>query len=404
MTPLERVDIELVEENATIKVAGNAETFWVDARYVLRNPKGPKTLLFGVPMLRDVQFINGDAGVRIDVAGKAVACTLRSTVDLKGNLRPLGDLQAYDTPKSWCVASITIPQGDRVPLRLRYKDSTNFEDNEFTEARLGDHHDRRLVYDVYPAGYWGGPDAHVAIAVDVSALPGVPITPSPKPTTVTPEKVEWQLRGRDLRQLQRLEIAFNMAAALYQRDMLKINKGIRKPRARASSVLMETGDGHAPLLVADGKGGTAWCEGGEGNSAGQWIELAFKPETGSFDEGKDRACNLDGFGIVPGWARVRSYTRYGRVRRFRLSACGGSDPGADFQIKQPTDNPERSAVTPFDFELSESLRSQLYDCVRLTILEAIPGADSPRACIGEIIPIFNCESPGEPIKRRKPPF
>jgi hypothetical protein len=403
ITPLERGDIELVEEKAVLKVASSAEVYWVDARYVLRNPAGPKTLLFGVPIQRDAQMVD-DPGIKIDVAGRPFPCELRAPTDIKGDLRPLGDPQnSIDTPRSWCVASITVPQGDRVPLRLRYKGETSFEDMEFTAARLGDHRPRELTYDIYPAGYWGGPDASVSIAVDVSALPGVPATPDPKPTATTPERLEWQMRGQDLRRLVRLHVEFDTAAALYQRDMLKINKTIRKPRARASSTLVETGEAHAPQLVADGKGGTAWCAGGTGEGLGEWVELAFQPEV--YTEGEKRtACTLDGFGVIPGWARVRSYKVYGRARRIRLSACGGSDPGVDLDLGPLADEPERSALTPFKLELAESLRAQLYECVRLTVLETVPGTEHPQACIGEIIPLFNCESPGEPAAGRKPPF
>jgi hypothetical protein len=402
ITPLERGDIELVEERAVIKVASSAEVYWVDARYVLRNPTGPKTLLFGVPIQRDPQMVD-DPGIKIDVAGQPVACEVRAPDGIKGNLRSLGDPQGYDTPRSWCVATVTIPEGERVPLRLRYKGESSFEDMEFTEARLGDHHPRELVYDIYPAGYWGGPDASVSIAVDVSALPGVPATPDPKPTVATPERLEWRMRGQDLRRLVRLHVEFDTSAALYQRDMLKINKTLRKPRARASSTLVETGEAHAPQLVADGKGGTAWCAGGTGDGAGEWVELAFKPERyGASEPGA--LCTLDGFGVVPGWARVRSYKVYGRARRIRLSACGGADPGVDLDLGPPAAEPERSAATPFQLELAPALLAQLYECVRLTVLETVPGTEHPQACIGEIIPLFNCESPGEPAAGRKPPF
>jgi hypothetical protein len=402
ITPLERGDIDLVEEKAVIKVASSAEVYWVDARYVLRNPTGPKTLLFGVPIRQDRQMVD-DPGIRIDVAGQPVPCEVRDSDDIKGNLRSLGDPQDYERPASWCVASVTVPQGDRVPLRLRYKGETSFEDMEFSSYRLGDHHPRELVYDIYPAGYWGGPDARVSIAIDVSALPGVSTTPDPKPTAATPERLEWQMRGQDLRRLVRLHVEFDMAATLYQRDMLKINKTLRKPRARASSTLVETGDAHAPQLVADGKGGTAWCAGGAGDGAGEWVELAFRPEL--YDTGEGRvACILDGFGVVPGYARVRSYKVYGRARRIRLSACGGADPGVDLDLGALADEPERSALTPFKLELAHDLRAQLYECVRLTVLETVPGTEHRQACIGEIIPIFNCEDPGEPAAGRKPPF
>ena len=156
--------------------------------------------------------------------------------------------------------------------------------------------------------------------------------------------------------------------------------------ARASSTLLPQGIfSYAPGQVTGTVGGSAWCEGVEGDGVGEWLEVAYEPVPG-------RYCRLHHFDVLPGLARDRqSFEDNGRVTRARIESCESVSDGFDVDLAalaggRGWDAPPVALVPP-----PGTLESHESRCFRLVILGVKPGRRFRDTCVSRFRPLVMCE-------------
>jgi len=326
------------------------------------------------------------SAVRISVADRAYGC---SPVPWSpgGRPRPPVALPGPGTDEigveGWCITRIAVPNGDAVPLTLSYRAELRYEDESGGESALTRFGPRRLEYALFPAGFWqGAPD--LAIELELGAF-------APYSTVAAPGGGErrgtthvWNISRADLRSLPSLVAIVDSRRLLAARELATWNARARRypvsVSAIASSELRPQGGvRYSASRVADGDPSTAWCEGVPGPGAGESIELRFG--RGS------PPCQLQGISVVPGYAKnAGTFLGHGRVSRLRLAPCGGG-PGTNHQLER-TDDPALAAVLlpPPGVDVWSTGTF----CIRLTILDVLPGTRHEDTCIAEMAPVFSC--------------
>ncbi len=418
-------DVRLVEEELTLTLAADGAGYRADARYVLSNPKGARTVTFGVPVaffgeMGEAPSAAPDAkqlaalarGIRIEVAGKPFACTIVPGAAPARGAPPLAPVatqsEPYQEVAAWCVARVALPQGDAIPLALAYAAQMAFTDWESSKSALRTYEPRRLRYALFPAGYWAGPPSRVRIRLEAGPFEGL-VAATPPPSRTEGAALVWDLERPDLAKLGSLVATVDVEPVLRHRELLALQakRGPRAEagvlRAKASSVLAPQGKvAYGAEKAVDGDAATAWCEGKAGAGVGEWIEVRLVAVAADGKESRPEACpSLQGVALVPGYAKsAGAWTGNGRLRAFRLGPCGRADGGKVLRLegaggsRSRTDGPEplrlsdrfdRSAVL-VPVELGEADDPF---CVRLTILEVEKGKTDD-TCISELRPIYNC--------------
>jgi hypothetical protein len=424
--PVTNTQVRLVSEDLVLTLGDDGNTYRADARYVLSNPKAPRHVAFGVP----VAFGGGEdgdqvpdpktvaeiaRGIRIEVAGKPFACKIVEDADLP-DAAPIEPVaaesgRAYQNVAAWCVANIELPAGDAVPLRLAYHGEMAFEDWGTSKSALTGYSERTLRYALFPAGYWATPPDRVRIRLDTGPFDGL-VTASPPPTRTEGAALLWELERPDLAKLGSLTARVGAGPVLHHRELVTIQTkragldGTSVLRARASSELAPQGKfSYSAKNALDGDAATAWCEGKPGPGIGEWIEVRHVGISAKGAEGRPEGCtNLEGFALVPGYARSQNlYLRNNRLRAFRLGPCGDPQGGTTFRLERGaghsinlegttlrlSDRHDRSAVLVRFPHTGEGDPGEGLSCVRLTILEVEPGTDDD-TCISELRPVYNC--------------
>jgi hypothetical protein len=416
VAPLERTDIALVAEDLVIDLEPDARHYRVRARYLLGNPGGAKSVLFGVPFFQaDALALRRDtpapergpgegwvsqaqamATVEITTGGQRTGC--RPGKPPRRVERPEGDTAApLPAPDAWCVARVAIAGGDEVPLELRYRGELEFVDGEVSSSAIYNYGERTLRYDFSAAGYWAGRPREVKVALRLGALAGAPVQSDPPADHATAEELRWSFRDVDLRVAKPLAVLVSPVRLLEQRQILREGVTLRRRRARASSTLAAR---YAAASAVDGSAATAWCEGDPGDGQGAWIEVAFEPRR------QDRGgpvCAFEGVAVVPGYAKPGAYLDNGRVRRLRVTDCGRSDGGLQLDLGDLDPLPQ-SAARLLPVRGEPAFTADMHACFRLTILDVEPGRRFHDTCLSAVFPIFNCESIAMPLAPRPPPF
>lgn len=420
IAPLERTDIALVSEDLVIELEPDARHYRVRARYLLSNPDRAKTVLFGVPVFT-VNALLTDSEMRprrprslarlgrtveITAGGRRTGCRLG-----KPAAPPLvpapppsdDDPYSWHRPDGWCVARVEIPSGTEVPLELRYRGELEFEDGEVSSSSLYNYNERQLWYDFSAAGYWAGRVRQVKVTLRLGELSGSAVQASPPPERTQSGELTWTMTDLDLKTVKPLSISINPHRILEQRQLVAEGATLKRLRARASSTLASPDRRYDPARVVDASASTAWCEGDEGDGRGAWIEVAFAPRR---QAGTNMFCGMEGIAIVPGYARPGAYEDNGRVRRVRLSSCGGDGDPLELDVGELDPLPHGAA------RLLSTRRGprevgpgpDLYGCFRLTLVDVLPGKRHQDTCISALFPVFNCESLIEDLGPVRAPF
>lgn len=423
--PIAERNVRLVSEDLTLTIAESGQSYRAEARYVLANPGGPRKVAFGVPVdlagsadewtgPTQELLANVAKDLRIEVGGMSVPCRVfpgskpprasSQPVQLAAAKKAAEDDEAPPDSSGWCVADLTLPAGDAIPLTLAYTADFVFVDMETSKTMLRYYEKRQLRYQLYPAGYWAGPPERVRIRVETGRFQGL-ATATPAPTRQEGSALVWDLERPDLKRLRELAVTLDAEPVLRHAELVGIRNlsptdAHEVLRGSASSTLVAQGKStYGASQLADFRGETAWCEGAAGDGVGEWVEVT---RTLLGADGKEQPalelCRLEGFAIIPGYAKGQpAYDGNNRLRAFRLAPCGKPQAGQVFRLSPGAD--PRSSENHADLRLSGRYdRSALlvpYEeedaarCVRLTILEVARGK-AQDTCISELRPVFNC--------------
>jgi hypothetical protein len=345
--------------------------------------------------------------VRLAVAGKdAGPCRLAVAPSIAWAERPAGGdgwRPAMQGHEGWCVFSVAVTRGEAVPVVLEYAGPADYEDVAGAFGARGVH------WTALPAG---SPRPVVAkVELDAGRLDGLV-------TVSSPEGVAWSggraRLSRDARGLA-LEASVDPSPLLESSQLAHAAyPGLEQ--ARASTVLKpQAGNAYGAEKAIDRDPASAWCEGAPGPGVGEWLEVTLTPPAGA------ETCEAVGWAVVPGYAKSEaSWLGNARVKRFRLSRCDDPKEGIDVALDGSgprgltlVDRPDRGAVlvrtggpSAPQWErdpLRDAVRREPTEgaarpprarkaaCVRLTILEIVPGKHAD-ACISELRPVVECRS------------
>lgn len=394
ITPVSQATISLTQEQLALRIEDDARHYRARACYWLANPGAAKTVDFGVPLLYTADPYGEEtsaeptAGARaaaesieIRVGGKRYGCDLRgqgAEVDAVPGAR-----------RAWCVAKVTVPAGESIRLALRYRGELLFEDAEFSKSALTVFDNRRLYYELFPAGYWAGKTGKVTVELDLGRFDGLAVVTGDDATTPPPaghrgDRLSWSFTDVDLARAGALDVRINAEPVLLVDQLTGWNRDHNQGLSvKASSTLADPNRRYAAARLIDGSAATAWCEGATGDGVGEWVELRWP----TADE--ESYCRLEGFAIVPGYAKnATTFRDNNRVTRIALSPCGDPTPLGELAIPD-SGRYDRAAVLIRPGEL-EKPDAPKRTCYRFTIRAVKRGVRFHDSCIGEIAPVINC--------------
>jgi hypothetical protein len=383
----------LRSEDLTITVDPDGKHYDVSAKYLLSNAEADAVVRFGVPLLwmedDPRQARRAADAVLIKVGDNETRCTLlKETVTL--------DVNRYDdmdgTPTGgWCVARLTIPRGDAVPLVLTYRGDLLFTDAEYSKSAFVSYGPRVLKYAFFPAGYWTGPAERVSVTVDLGRYAGAEQVVSPPGVGKQGDKLAWTFTNVDLKKVPDLEIKLDVEPLAHVAELAKYRKASKV--VLAAKAAKGAGEPAAAGRAVDGDPETSWCVDRPGPE--RWIEITQRKVDPEY-----RECNREGLFMVGSTSEKTA-----RIKRVRLEGCGGRGPdGKPVTVEVLV--PRVGARGPWGVILRSGLYHQLPEaerqafvdawraveaqvgkCVRLSIVDV---EGSGPACIGELAPLRNC--------------
>jgi hypothetical protein len=398
IAPQEESEVWPVSGDVRITLDPDSVHYRVRASYVLANPEKDRILRCGVPLqppkdeTRDSEgrFANwgplAARSVEIAVAGTTYRCE-------KLEQTATGEYDCPDRAPGWCLADVRVPHGAAVPLALSYVGELEYEDSNVPESSLARFGGRTLRYRLFPAGFWAGVPERVTIRVDTDRFAGLAKPISPPGARAEGSAIVWDLVRPDLRAVGELVVAVDAEPVLSHLELVAIESTpwTTKLVASASSVLAPQGAvSYGPEHATDRDAATAWCEGKQGDGAGEWIEVRVEPAL--------KRCKLEGFALVPGYAKSQAtWTGNNRLQSFRIGTCGSIGGEVVTLVRDGKDSRGKRTATHLQLSdwfdrsalLVRTSTVELGTCVRLTILSVVKGT-ADDTCISELRPVFHC--------------
>jgi len=404
IVPLETSGVELVAERLRIEVG---ERVTARAEYTLRNPGPPRTLLYAVPLAYEGFHFQGQglarerlgemedelalgvSEIKITIGGKLVPCEVRP--ERRVRYSPAADLR--DAVEAWCVARITVPNGEGISLLL--------------ESPLGVALYRsigRFTYALWPAGHWSGPVRKVDIELDLGPYADVDRVVSPAGGVREGRWVRWRYRDVDLKALGSVVIETPIGGLEPWRFSRWLRATTRLAATATSALAPQAPFDYAPLRAIDGDPRTAWCEGVKGDGVGESLQVTMSVERPPGDV----ECRLLRVDLATGfrWDEA-TYQANGRASAVRVERCADASDGVDVSLGRKT--PERQdllrlgwlrdddgpADGPIEIHLPRGVLAGEPSCIRLIILGAKPGKRYHDTCISEVVPHVYCRTPDD---------
>lgn len=372
--------IRLDRENLTLRLEKDRRSYTATAVYEMFNEGGVSGTGFSIPLVRDQEVMQEAKAVRLRLNGQEKKCRVEK-------VKPADSSNGNDPILyGWCVTALSLKPGAN-EIRLEYRGQLIFTDWATSKSALTHFDDRRLYYPLYPAGYWKG----AVQQLDIRFYPG-PFAPedveikSPAGAKKSVEAGEtiykWELSRVDLKKLEAVRVSMKPAV---ERNKSLLRAGRPATRRKASSILEDKQALYGPQNVGDGRTDTAWCVGTQADGIEEWIELSG----GDFDR-IGAPLGLEGIVIVPGLARNEQlYRENSRVKKIRIASCGQS--GGKTITLPVADRADRSALfLKFeDFGSALQTKGPQATCVRITIVETMPGTKFNDVCFSEIRPVYN---------------
>ncbi|HAR44098.1 MAG TPA: hypothetical protein DCS07_15940 [Bdellovibrionales bacterium] len=159
----------------------------------------------------------------------------------------------------------------------------------------------------------------------------------------------------------------------------KINGSESIPASKAGN--------YSPENALDGNPASAWCF----QNKGAWIDICDTNK-----DGLNMYTELKAIAIIPGFAKSDAlFQKNGRVTKFRVTDKYQPANSVTFEIKS-IPNRSADAIRVFgslephraspEFEPLAAIFHGLHKCLRIEVLDFIPGKTSKDVCISEIIP------------------
>ncbi|HMF41054.1 MAG TPA: hypothetical protein VKQ32_10175 [Polyangia bacterium] len=392
LVPKQQTTVRLRSEDLTIAIDPDGKHYDVSAKYLLSNAGDETTIRYGVPLLwgEDPKSPRRAAdAVRIKVGDTDNRCTLiKESVAL--------DPSKYDQMDGaptggWCVARLTIPKGDAVPLVLTYRADLLFTDADYSKSAFVSYGARLLRYTFFPAGFWVGPAERVSFTVDLGRYAGTERTTAPPGAVKQGSTLAWAFTSVDLKKVPDLEIKLDVEPIAYIGELAKYRKDSKV--VMTAKTAKAAGDAAAANRAVDGDPETAWCVDKPGPE--RWIEVTQRKIDRAY-----LSCYPEGLFLVSSTTEKTA-----RIKRVRLESCGGrGHDGKPAMVELPV--AQIGARGPWGVMLSsdlysllpqadqkafvddyENVQARVGKCVRLSIVEV---EGSGPACIGELMPIRNC--------------
>lgn len=416
IAPRQENDIRLVEEKLDIRLLDDFNHYRVVARYRLDNPKAARAIQYGVPINWEGRKPIGEAakGVNITLNGQKHGC--RPTEVSERVVKPEEDEGEGPTGTAWCVADLTIPTGSQNELVLEYTGEFEYVDWETSKSALTSFEDRKLRYELWPAGYWRGPVEQLDVRIDLGPYAGlVKLHNLPGAMTGDGKQLTKTFRNLDLKTFREINLTLDAHTVMHPHQLATWNRTApdyeRRPvKAKASSALAPQGSvRYEAKNLIDGNPGTAWCEGKADDGIGESFELHIGEA-----KSNEYYCRPEGLTIVPGYARSTAhFLNNNRIRKLRVSECDTPNDYRDVTFVKPATTAEKAAVMiylDYDDHLpgadngsddsahrykvsgkkAKGEERSPPSCLRFTIMEVDPGAKYRDSCISEIAPVFNC--------------
>lgn len=384
LRPLQDSAVVLVSEDLLIRTYESMGGYRAEAVYGLHNPGSAITVRFGVPVAWDEASLypSGPGPALLDsvevlLDGRRSRC--EAVVD--GGLSPDG------TTPGWCAVKLEIPKGDsRVEVRF-----------------AGGGYENEIRYPLWPLGSWKTSLRRLNIRVEGVPAPERAMVLSPAGVKRKGSALLWNLTDADLRQVRELHVlghrhVWGHYFPGWERTAATLTAGA------SSSLAPEGGHSYEPAKALDGEPGTAWCEGAPGDGEGQWLEVrAEAPARPGWE------CAFLDATVVPGLAATpKAYAANGRPRRVKLGPCAGG-PGVEAKITEArgdTGHDQRVHIAwradrmsalgpeleraPIWIQLPPRALGGERACLRLTILDVLPGEKFHDTCVSEFTPRLYC--------------
>jgi len=399
VAPIKVGDVRLVAEKLVITVDDAGDGYAVDATYTLENSSPrPVRLTYGVPLtwvpdaaadndgvispeqaLRAKGLASYPDAVHLRLDGERKPCKLEGVTTSRSGSD--GAVQRFE---GWCVTELEVPVGARVTLTLQYPGAFEYTDWAYSKSAFKEFGKRRLEYLLSPAAGWRGPPELVEIDLDGGRWIDDVVSSSPAGSSRDGSKLRWRLVKPDLKALSAVVVVIDGTKKRQFRERVSHEAPVRRLTAEASSTLAPRGRfRYEAANVLDGDPKTAWCAGKTQGGTGAWIELKAEWLTPM------PYCRLQGFTLVPGYARDQAtYRRNNRIVAVRIEKCGAEE--GDSREVVPPDRADEAFV---DLAPTEGLRWILEKarsmCVRLTVERVEQGPDKD-TCISEFRPFINC--------------
>lgn len=400
IVPLETSGVELVSERLRMTLR------YARAEYTLRNRGAPRTLRYAVPLAyhgstfegpnlafpHDWDFTKdgveaGLAALEITLAGRRVECSFKP--ERRVRYSPAADLQ--NAVEAWCVANITVPTGEAIPLVL-VTPLMRGEALPFT----------RTTYALWPAGHWKGPVRSLDIELDLGVWADAARVVSPPGGVREGRLVRWRWQDVDLRTLGSVVVEHTQEGANLMPPW-RFARWLRAPAkitAAASSTLPPQGRfDYTAARLLDGDSRTAWCEGAAGDGIGETVELALAVErpTG------DAECRLLRLDLLTGlrWDE-EAYQANGRVSKVRVERCEDPKDGFDVDLARDPEpwelrrliwelrDDDAAGDRHIELHVPRGMLDQEPSCLRLRVLGARPGRKFHDTCLAEVVPHVYC--------------
>jgi len=412
IVPLETSGVELVSERLRMTLG------YARAEYTLRNRGAPRTLRYAVPLAYHGSAFEGPnlafpadwgstqegveeglKGIEITLAGRRVECEFKP--ERRVRYSPAADLQ--DAVEAWCVATITVPTGEAIPLVLA------------TPLLSGDVWPFfRTSYALWPAGHWKGPVRSLDIELDLGWWADAARIVSPPGGVREGRLVRWRWQDVDLRTLGSVVVEHTQVGANLMPPW-RFARWLRAPAkvtATASSTLPAQGRfDYAAARLVDGDPRTAWCEGAAGDGVGEAVELTVAVERPP----GDAECRLLRLDLHTGlrWDD-EAYQANGRVSRVRVERCEDPKDGFEVDLARDPEPAERRRLIGglrqddaagdrhSELHVPRGVLDQEPSCLRLVVLGARPGRKFHDTCLAEVVPHVYCRRPDADARPPRP--
>lgn len=435
-------DATLDEENLTLEIL-DYNQYAVHAEYAINSSAQRHTVKFGVPIrwtenermaaydlpgdpehtignifdrLGGIEGIGTD--IKIGVNGQQVTCTPEVVLPISDGLLPSGFTKEV---RAWCLSDIVLKEGHN-SIVLDYKTDLDFVDMEFTKSVFTEFGERKLVYWLYPAGFWNGPAKKVKVQIALGPYEGLVKKSIPDSFHIDGNKMTWEGQNVDFKKTAQISIELD-PKPLLTNQMAIWNAGDHyvsfkdNVTVNTSSTLPSHGSiSYSPSNVLDGNLSTAWCS--EKQSSSEPIFIEFESKRATYDAYYPRYCSIEGLMLTDGYMKNQSvYMANNRIRKISVGTCNGSTKKVfdliindDYRFalhlieNQMPKGEWEKFITEYRNKHGNDYTHPDYDkympketldfildtkCFRIEILEVEKGEDND-TCISEISVVTNC--------------